>query len=317
MEYILMTANCHSFSKAAAGLYISQPALSTIVSKEEARLGVELFNRHTKPLQLTPAGEIYITAAKKIANIENKLFLQLKNEHVAVHNEFVIYSCAFLITHFLTDIVARFQKQYDLKLQTEFVEKRTEDALPLLQKGKADFVITSHARKVKDCAFLPLLKEKVILAVPAHYAINHQLRAYGLSYHEIAQGAANDVNYPAVSIKYFADYPFILHNRTKEMYRRARRMFTNAGISPHIVSYMDDFMLMYFVALAGQGIVFLREAMVKYLEPSEKLVYYKVNDAEATYCVNVYYRPDHMGQENRQLFLDYCTTYWQAHKDDL
>ena len=72
MEYILTIANTQSVSKAAELLFISQPALSAIVKKEEKRLGVELFNRQFKPLQLTEAGEKYITAAKKIKEIEEK-----------------------------------------------------------------------------------------------------------------------------------------------------------------------------------------------------------------------------------------------------
>lgn len=53
MEYILAIAKFKSVSKAAENLFISQPALSAIVKKEEKRLGVELFDRQYKPLQLT------------------------------------------------------------------------------------------------------------------------------------------------------------------------------------------------------------------------------------------------------------------------
>lgn len=310
MEYILTTHNCHSFSRAAEQLYISQPALSAIVAKEEARLGVELFNRHTKPLQLTPAGETYIKAAKKIANIEKRLLKELQQQNTANRQELRFCSYAFLITHYLTDIVQQFQKEYQLDLKTEFREKRTEDALPLLQKGKADFVITTHARRVKGCASVPLLKEKVVLAVPAKYPINSKLHSYGLSFNEIAQGAANNLDYPAVALKYFADYPFILHYKTKEMYRRARRMFTRAGISPKIVASMDDFLLMYFVALAGQGISFMREGMIKYMEPSDKLIYYKIDDEDATYWVNVYYRSNSLSSSHHRQFLEYVKRYW-------
>ena len=71
MEYILAIAKFKSVSKAAENLFISQPALSAIVKKEEKRLGVELFNRQYKPLQLTNAGTIYVNAAKKIKDIED------------------------------------------------------------------------------------------------------------------------------------------------------------------------------------------------------------------------------------------------------
>ena len=59
-KYIKTIAQCHSFSKAAQILYISQPALSRFVKKVEDELGVSLFDRDTIPLGLTPAGERYL-----------------------------------------------------------------------------------------------------------------------------------------------------------------------------------------------------------------------------------------------------------------
>ena len=52
-KYIKTIAQCHSFSKAAQILYISQPALSRFVKKVEDELGVSLFDRDTIPLGLT------------------------------------------------------------------------------------------------------------------------------------------------------------------------------------------------------------------------------------------------------------------------
>lgn len=313
MEYILMTAKLESFSKAAEQLFITQPALSAIVHKEEQRLGVELFNRHVKPLELTEAGKTYLEAAKKIQGIEVKLYECLGHRQKALDSNIKICSYAFLISSFLKEFTEDFKKQYTATKKIELMEKRTEEALPLLQKGKVDFVITTHARKVKECASTPLLKEKIIMAVPKSYEINAKLRSYGLSYREIAKGAALDTRYKCVDLAYFADYPFIVHNKTKEMYRRARKMFRNAGFNPKIVAHMDDFLLMYFVALAGQGIVFIREGMVKYLDPSDKLVYYKIDDSETVYNVMVYYRQDNIAG-NREKFLKYCQSYWQENQ---
>ena len=55
-KYIKAIAECHSFSRAAQQLYVSQPSLSRFVRKVEDELGVELFERDSIPLGLTPAG---------------------------------------------------------------------------------------------------------------------------------------------------------------------------------------------------------------------------------------------------------------------
>lgn len=311
MEYILTIANTQSVSKAAELLFISQPALSAIVKKEEKRLGVELFNRQFKPLQLTEAGEKYIAAAKKIKEIEEKLLTELNYKEQGKLRKLSIASYAFLFTHFLAKFVQNFKEDNSLDTEIELVEKRTEDALLLLQKGIFDFNITTHQRHVKGCASIPLLKEKVVIAVPKNFAINKYLRKYALTYQDIVNGAANDNCYNSVDISFFADCPFILHVKTKEMYRRARKIFRNAGINPQVISYMEDFLLMYFVASSGQGIIFMREAMIKYMEPSDKLVFYKINDPLTTYNVNVYYRKEDEKKLEIKAFLDYCSAYWQ------
>ena len=59
-KYIKAIAECHSFSRAAQQLYVSQPSLSRFVRKVEDELGVELFERDSIPLGLTPAGHKYL-----------------------------------------------------------------------------------------------------------------------------------------------------------------------------------------------------------------------------------------------------------------
>ena len=44
----------HSFSKAAEKLYISQPSLSAIITREEKKIGSPVFDRSTNPVSLTP-----------------------------------------------------------------------------------------------------------------------------------------------------------------------------------------------------------------------------------------------------------------------
>ena len=64
--YVDMVAKCGSFTKAAAKLFISQPALSNYINKVEEELGVKLFDRSSTPLLLTYGGEQYLKRARKI-----------------------------------------------------------------------------------------------------------------------------------------------------------------------------------------------------------------------------------------------------------
>lgn len=56
--YFLKVADTLSFSKAAEELYITQPALSKCIRQLEDEIGVMLFHRSTKHVELTPGGQI-------------------------------------------------------------------------------------------------------------------------------------------------------------------------------------------------------------------------------------------------------------------
>ena len=52
-QYVAKVAELQSISKAAAKLFISQPALTRIILNIETELGTTLFNRSVLPIQLT------------------------------------------------------------------------------------------------------------------------------------------------------------------------------------------------------------------------------------------------------------------------
>ena len=58
VDFFLKTAETLNFSKAASELYISQPALSKCVRNFEKEIGVKLFDRTTKKVELTEGGRI-------------------------------------------------------------------------------------------------------------------------------------------------------------------------------------------------------------------------------------------------------------------
>ena len=62
----LATADAGSFTKAAARLYLSSSAVSKSVARLEARLGVTLFERSTRRLQLSSAGHAYYATCKRV-----------------------------------------------------------------------------------------------------------------------------------------------------------------------------------------------------------------------------------------------------------
>jgi DNA-binding transcriptional LysR family regulator len=68
LEAVLALAEYGSFVAAAARLGISQPALTRLLKRLEASLGVRLFERSTRRVQITAAGREFAAVAERMLN---------------------------------------------------------------------------------------------------------------------------------------------------------------------------------------------------------------------------------------------------------
>ena len=74
--YFVAIAEEESFSKAAKSLHVSQPSLSNAIMKLEKETELVLFERNTRGLHLTEAGELFYRRAVKL--LQNFDHLKIK-----------------------------------------------------------------------------------------------------------------------------------------------------------------------------------------------------------------------------------------------
>ena len=74
LQAFVAVADLGSFTAAAAAVHISQPALTRRVRKLESSLGVRLFERTTRKVELTFAGREFVLNAYKQAVEQNYRF---------------------------------------------------------------------------------------------------------------------------------------------------------------------------------------------------------------------------------------------------
>lgn len=71
-EYILAVAEEKNMTKAAAKLFVTQPALSISINRLEKQLGFKIFDRTKSPIELTSEGSLYIQEIRRIRQEEEE-----------------------------------------------------------------------------------------------------------------------------------------------------------------------------------------------------------------------------------------------------
>ncbi|MCC8059258.1 MAG: LysR family transcriptional regulator [Clostridiales bacterium] len=73
LRYVIKLAQTANYSRAASELYITQPALSQQINALEKELGLKLFTRSTKAVQITPAGKEFVRGAQEVLTAYDEL----------------------------------------------------------------------------------------------------------------------------------------------------------------------------------------------------------------------------------------------------
>lgn len=306
MEYILKIDKERSFSKAAAKLFISQPALSAIVKKEEEAYGVQFFNRNVKPIIPTTAGAKYLQAAEKIKKIETALRKDLHIIHPS--NSLTIGSAAFFCSNVIPELTNGFLKYHKQHCAVNTIEGNSAGLFSLLQNSTADFVLSVDVPQISKCEHLTLQRENILLAVPKEILPSPQLLPYALSPTDIISGSYLEDKFPAVNLQEFSHLPFILLTKGNDMYTRGKKLFRTYGVKPAEIIYMDQLQSSFLAAKNGKGAVFIRAELLKYLEGASTLLFFKIDNPLCWREVNLFYKNKKMLTPTAQAFLRYCET---------
>ncbi|MGW3954756.1 LysR family transcriptional regulator [Streptomyces sp. NPDC004752] len=172
LEYFLALARLQHFGRAAAKLHISQPGLSQQIRVLEHELGVDLFDRSTKPISLTTPGEVLREQGELVlAQVD----LCTKRVRAAVERPTgtlrVAYtrSGADLNMH---EIVEQFRSEYP-GVQLLLTSAWTSRNLELLEAGEADIAFARSIVRDRAVDSMVIATEELVVAFPE----NHPLAA--------------------------------------------------------------------------------------------------------------------------------------------
>lgn len=157
-------------ARAAEILNLTQSALSHQIKALEEQAGVELFLRRTKPLRLSAAGMRLLRTAEQVLPMIESAEAEFRAvEQGRAGRLHVAMECHHCFD-WLLPVLDRFRRAWpevDLDIRTTFALK----ALPALQKGQVDMVISSDPEELSGIIFQPLFDYSPMMVVPAGHPL--------------------------------------------------------------------------------------------------------------------------------------------------
>jgi DNA-binding transcriptional LysR family regulator len=161
-------AQFHSFSKGAAINGFSQSAASQHVQELEKSLGVELLDRSTRPLAITPAGRLYGDYCKDILRRKEDFAVALEKLKSQVEGTVRVAAIYSVGLGEMVEIEKAFSHlQPDAQLEVEYL--RPERVYEAVLADEADLGLISYPEARKDIHVISWREEEmVVAAAPMH-----------------------------------------------------------------------------------------------------------------------------------------------------
>jgi LysR family transcriptional regulator, hydrogen peroxide-inducible genes activator len=160
-QYVLALAELRHFEKAAEKCFITQSTLSTMISKFEEEIGILVFDRKKKPVEITEEGHLVLEQIRKInKEIEGltEITHEIRGEVKGKLTIAVIPTIApYLLPLFIPGFVTRFPE-----LDIEVREQTTGEIVRLLKSRDLDIGIVSIPLKDKELLEFKLYDEPFI-----------------------------------------------------------------------------------------------------------------------------------------------------------
>ena len=244
-------ARCGSLTKAAEELYISQPAVSQSIKQLENQLGVRLFNRTHRGMELSAQGGQMI-----FAEVEQALALldaaenRISEMKTSATGLIRIGASDTIFEYFLADKIVDFHEKFP-SVKIELMADLTPDTIEKLKANRCDVAFVN----------LPLDVDEE-LTLQGNCMRLHDVFVVGEKYKELANGN--------VSLSDLQKYPLILMDK-HTVARRALDNFLGAhGTQLQASIEVGSWDLMQRLVLRGMGIgVIPREYAARHLNEGD------------------------------------------------
>lgn len=167
LEIFRTVAELGSVTQAAEKLHLTQPSVSSQLSKFEEVLGVQVFEQIGRRLFLTDAGHRVLNESRILFDSLDRLESELAELH-GLTKGILRLSAVTTAKYIVPSLLGPFYKTHpDVELDLQIANR--EQVIRRLEQNLDDFCVFSHPPEHLDLVKIPLAENKLVLIAPASH----------------------------------------------------------------------------------------------------------------------------------------------------
>ena len=157
-----------SFTRAAEDVYLTQPGLSLAIQQLEEHLGVRLFDRSTRRVELTDAGRELAVSASRILDDVETMVAGISDLAKHKRGRVSIAILPSLAAAFVPRVIARFKSIYpDIRIVIH--DAIASPLISMVENGMVDFGIGLRLQTDRDFTFTELMTDRLVVLMPQNH----------------------------------------------------------------------------------------------------------------------------------------------------
>lgn len=170
LKAFLLAVDTGSFTHAANQLGVTQPSFTALIQDLEDVLGLRLFERTTRSISLTSAGQdFHARAQRPIADLE-EAYRSLA-DLAAVRRGNVTLGALPSTALALLPVAVGALRQLHPALKVRVVEAHNDELVAMLRTNQIEFAVGTLAEPTPDLSFAPLAEDCFCAIYPAGHAL--------------------------------------------------------------------------------------------------------------------------------------------------
>lgn len=190
IEAFINVAKYKSFSKAAASSFLSQPAISSHISSLEKDLKIQLFDRTSKEVALTPAGESFLNYAIDILNTRDKAISTLSSFNDIVEGNLYLSASTTPCNTLVPGLLKHFHASYP-NVHFNVTEISSGQIIENIIKFDSELGIVGNMVNDEKIESFKLVEDELVVISPASFNLPEELSLKDLLKHDFIMREKN------------------------------------------------------------------------------------------------------------------------------